>query len=107
MKLGPQRPHRWRHTTALTSAVLGMMLGGCGQELPEPSEDTLTSTTEQATASFEAWRAKHVVVTEEGHFLVEGDLRMPDVATVRQYWGGLQENPSALSIFRVAGNDAA
>ncbi|WP_426755229.1 matrixin family metalloprotease [Myxococcus sp. Y35] len=100
------QPH-WRRTAALASAALSMGLGGCGPEWTEPAEDALTSTAEQATASFEAWRAKHVVATEEGHFLVEGDMRMPDLAAVRQYWEGFNGNPNALSVFRVGGADAA
>ncbi|MFP2963205.1 hypothetical protein ACLEPN_36965 [Myxococcus sp. 1LA] len=96
-----------RRTTALATAALGMMLGGCGPEWTEPSDDTLTSSAEQSTERFEAWRARHVVATAEGHFLVEGDRRMPDLAMVRQYWEGLHDNPNALSVFRVGGADAA
>ncbi|NMO17864.1 hypothetical protein HPC49_23355 [Pyxidicoccus fallax] len=72
-----------------------------------PDLDAITSTAENTAADFEAWRAKHVVPTEDGQFLVEGDMRLPDLETVRQYWEGFTGNPNALSVFRVAGADVA
>lgn len=108
MKLRTHTRHHGSRTTALGAAALAILLGGCGPEMTEPSqEDHLGSTSEHTTASFEAWRAKHVVPTSEGHFLVEGDMRMPDLAAVRQYWQHFTENPNALSVFRVSGADAA
>ncbi|NTX08037.1 M57 family metalloprotease [Myxococcus sp. CA040A] len=101
------RRHGWRMST-LAVVSLGMLLGACGPESTGMgAEDDLVSSAEQTEAAFEAWRAKQVVPTPDGHFLVEGDMRMLDLAMVRQYWESITQNPNALSVFRVGGADAA
>ncbi len=100
------RQRGWR-TTTLAVTTMALLVGACGPEAPVPQEETLTDTGAATTAAFEAWRAKNVVATEEGHFLVEGDMRMQDLAEVRRYWESFTNNPNALSVFRVGGADAA
>ena len=107
MKLETLTQRPGRRTAALALTTLGMLLGACGPEGAIPEEDPLVSTGERTHADFEAWRAKHVVSTGDGQFLVEGDMRMPDLPTVRQYWQDITENPNALSVWRVGGADAA
>lgn len=97
----------WGRKTALATAALGLLLGGCGPELSEPEQPTLMDTRERTTAAFEAWRAQNVVPTEDGQFLVGGDMRMPGLAEVRDYWENTTANPNGLSVYRVSGVDAS
>ncbi|AGC47006.1 hypothetical protein MYSTI_05730 [Myxococcus stipitatus DSM 14675] len=96
----------WR-LPAIGLASLGLLLGGCGPEAPEAEQETLTSTPESTDAAFEEWRAKHVVPTPEGHFLVEGDMRMLDLASIREYWRSISGAPGALSVWRPGGVESA
>jgi hypothetical protein len=107
MKISTHTHHHGKRRTALAAAALGMLLSACGPELAEPGQDELVSTPELTAAAFEAWRAEHVVPTEDGQFMVEGDMRMPDLAAVRNYWENSTQNPNGLSMHRVSGVDDA
>lgn len=107
MKLRTHTHRQGTRTATLAATALGMLLNGCGPEMTGTGQDSLGSTPELTTAAFEAWRAEHVVPTGDGQFMVESDMRMPDLATVRQYWEGFNANPGALSVWRVSGADVA
>ena len=57
-------------------------------------------------AAFDAYLEEHVVLSADGEsYLMEHDMRMPDLEAVRHYWELMHPSPHALSVLRLASGD--